>query len=864
MAIVCIARSWPFGGLSPPAGQGISPQPARERLCPKKPPMPLAPPPYITEILEALGLTAASEVRRAGRHVRRLTRQLPQFESVWLDALAQNGVLTRWQASEIGGGRGKRLRLGPYVLTEPLPDCLYATSFRARDITSGQEVRLIVAERTGRAAMETAGRLRELVEAASARINTYDALPIAAGQVEQDSTPPATAVSRPDTCRPAGALRLWIAAPWIPGRSAADWLICHGRMPPVAVMEMARAMAAALVVLEAGGLCHGDIAASSLWIGSHGRIALPLPGVRGVLRPQEGYSRADLPPEAFDYLAPERVAQGTVPNIAADLYACGCVWWHLLCGRAPLGGGDSLAKLRAAHEARISDPRHWAPDTPAALAEAILACTRPTPERRPRSAAELAALLGPPNREGSRRFQHSLRAAERPGQSWPAMRSPEAPRRPRRLGQAAAMSLALAGALLVAAWPVWNAVRPHTEETPALRSEVGRPRPSEPKPTHQEPPTTHSAQTLDEDIVPAAYVFESEDKDQTDTENEASGPEATNGKLPSGRATSVVDPPHDLVLDASDLSNLERLALRAGQRVVGPHGARLRMRVPASGLHVAADNADTGQPIRFEGIDFIWDHPYPDIGAMVVVEAGNVRFRSCTFQGRGAGKTPAAVRWIHPPPSRKNALSLPSGSIGFDGCLFRNVATALDCQTRGTIRLEFLNVLHLGEGPLARSSHWPHADESIHLILGQVTVREAAALWQCRMEDSLSTPGRVLIHADDSVFALSDGGALVSLHGEGEPASLLPNLSWVGEGALVTPGTQVVTQQRPGGTSERLDDTGVPMAGLVLSRVEFAGPAGGEVANSELLRWNAPLRTAAAPGCSPARLPGLTLEAGRP
>ena len=67
----------------------------------------------------------------------------------------------------------------------------------------------------------------------------------------------------------------------------------------------------------------------------------------------EGYAHAELVPETYDYLAPERISAGTPANLQADLYACGCLWWQLLTGRAPLAGGDSLAKIKAAHAARI-------------------------------------------------------------------------------------------------------------------------------------------------------------------------------------------------------------------------------------------------------------------------------------------------------------------------------------------------------------------------------------------------------------------------------------------------------------------------------------------------------------------------------
>lgn len=816
--------------------------------------MSLALPPHIAGILKDLGLADSRRLRRAGGYVRRLGRQLPQFESVWIDALAQCGIITRWQAGEFSAGRASQLRFGPYVAQEPLTDCLYAAAYRARHIESGEHVRLVVAERSGRAAREAAGRLRELVEAGGGLATDHCILPIAAGQVEQDPTPTASLTVRPETCRPAGAVRLWIAAPWIAGRSAADWLIAHGRMPAVAVEEIARAMVAGLADLEAAGLYHGDIAASSVWLARDGRVVLPMPGVRGVLRPEEGYSRADLLPEAYDYLAQERVARGTPPDAASDLYACGCVWWHLLCGRAPLGGGDSLTKLRAAHEARVPDPRELAPEAPAALAEAVLACTRPEPERRPRSAAELAVLLGPPTSQGRRLLGGALRAAGRPGLGWPSMRPPPVPRRPRQAGQATAMGVALAAALLVAAWPIYRAVREKGPDAGTPHRVAAQPQRAEPPTNSQPVPVGPLAATDSETpggrVVPAAYLADAGNGGSSLLARSGSAAPSQDGV---DRADSLAD---NRIVRDGELDGVERLELRAGQSVAGLEGARTLVLVPSGGLHVAvaADDA-ASQPVRFEAIDFVWDHPTGDGQAMIGVAGGNVRFQNCTFRARsGSVVPPVAVRWSHPPASHADTLALPSGTLRFDDCVFHDVAAALDREAEGAVRLEFRNVLHLGPGPLVQSAA-PRADESMHLVLEQVTLRRAASLWRCRDIATSGQAGRISVRAERSVFAPTEGGALVLFDGEGNPAPVLQNLTWEGEGALVTPGTHVAVHRRAGGPPERLDDADVAIAGLVLSQVEFAAPAGDGPLGSRLLRWNAPLRTADAPGCDPARLP---------
>ncbi|MCD4726097.1 MAG: hypothetical protein K8R46_00405, partial [Pirellulales bacterium] len=294
------------------------------------------PPKELIATLEGLGLVTAEQVARMGRRVRRLARGLPRFESVWVDALAQARLLTPFQAAELNAGRGRQLRVGPYVLCERLAYPLYTTGYRARHVETREVVRLIV---------QVAGE---------------PATPCCAEVAGEPATPHPT----PPTPRPSP---LFLAEPWVDGKTAAEWMVQHGRFPPEVVLEISRSMLARLVELEKSGVCHGDVSASGLILTGSGEVVLPWPGLRGILRPEEGYAQIDLPPEAFDNMAPERIASGTPPTVASDIFACGCLWWHMLCGRPPLTGGDSLAKLRAAERCEIRDVREYAPDAPPTL-----------------------------------------------------------------------------------------------------------------------------------------------------------------------------------------------------------------------------------------------------------------------------------------------------------------------------------------------------------------------------------------------------------------------------------------------------------------------------------------------------------------
>ena len=244
------------------------------------------------------------------------------------------------------------------------------------------------------------------------------------------------------------------SSPWVEGTSLADSLLHHGRFPPAVVLEIARAMLGELVTLEAASVVHGDIRVQNVLIANDGEVHIPHPGLRGIIRPHEGISHHDLLPDACSGLAPERVTDGTPPTVASDFFACGCVWWHMLCGRPPLGGGDTLARLRAAQAAAIDDLQQWAADVPDVLVEAIRDCLQTDPRKRPKSMAGLAQRLGPLRRQGRQAIARCLVAAARPRAPW--LRSKRTPGKKSHPHRFTAAALAILAAVAVA-WPLWVA-----------------------------------------------------------------------------------------------------------------------------------------------------------------------------------------------------------------------------------------------------------------------------------------------------------------------------------------------------------------------------------------------------------------------
>lgn len=771
------------------------------------------PPAALLDLLGRLGLADAAQVRAQYRHARRLAGDLPLFESVWIDALVRARILTPYQAGVLlrdDTNRSESLAVGPFVLAGSLVSPGYADYYTARETKTGRCVRLAVARPGPHRAEDLLVRLSQLASK-SKRVNSPCFAPITQSGVADD--------------------RIWAASPHVDGLTAVEWMTGNGRFPPQATLEIARQMAAALAVLEKAGLCHGDLAAWNLILTQSGQVILPHPGIRGAFRPEESYAQADLQPEGYDYLAPERITQGTPPTVASDIFACGCVWWHLLTGRSPRSGGTALAKLRAAQEAEIPDVMLLAPETPATLAAAISACAEPRLDRRPESMAKLAAMLGPPTHAGR---LHVGRCISRPGEQpspWTVSLSAA-----RHSNHTPVWLAAIAGCVVAAAALMWI-MRP-TERDSRLANRESSSASAQPAPAKPVPPAaTDGLDVATLDVQPSTLN---------------SVPPVAAGGLDAR-----------LVLDAGPERG-NSLVLRTGQIVCGRPNQRPTVLVPPRGLVVEPEG------VRFENIDFVWQAPRESPSgddaaqraAMVELRASGAEFRGCSFQSQeqdgqstvGCPAAPVAIRWVHPVDRSQARLSLPSGRVALVDCVIRGARAGVECRTAGAVAVELTNVLYLGAGPLVALDHCPAADEPVAVAMSNVTLRGPGAALECRYQEMVQPPGRIRIQADQCAFVGGTTSGLLRFAGPTDPMALLTQIEWTGDGSLVSPEAAVADWRQPDGRVVVLDDSTVSIAGLVRSKAEFAGPPDVGPAASRITRWQAPLRSPDPPGVNPQSL----------
>ncbi len=822
-------------------------------------------------MLVRLGLASRWDFRRVRTRVRRLARDLPLFESVWIDALQQGGVLSPLQAAELNAGRGERLSAGPYVLIERTESHGYAHTYRAREMATRQLARVTLAPLTDLAAdvcWPEAGRLEGLVQ-------RFAGKPIhGVAAIERHGVDNG---------------RLWTAARWFPARSARDWLIRHGRLAPDQVLEIARQMVAALTDLERAGVVHGDVSASRLLLTHEGDAILSDPGLRAILRPTEGYAHADLQPEAFDYLAPERVTEAGPPTVASELYACAALWWHLLTGRAPLGGGNSLTKLRAVQRARIADVRRLTVEAPKPLTDAIAQCLSRDPSARPTSFEALAAALGAPSPSRRQSLAHAVRT--RP--STPPLISTEVPRAasPARLWMATATAAIVLAAATRPWWPAFTdsitggsasaksfenprrtlaqteraeptrsifkkaEATKSTKEDAADKTDFAPEKAANPAPKTSEKSPSKPAAKMPALRRPGSLVSSrgegagklasTPSSTTKPTEPNAESPAAG----PAGPPPWKLAPDGALVLSGKDPIDAARLApaLKAGQTVRGATGEkRPRVLIGDVGLTVAPEG------VAFEGVDFIWQGTAaPQLErerpiGLIRLAAYKASFRNCSFTSATTG-TPAAILWTGP---RKAAseISLPTGQLAITRCYFHETGAVVDCRLKAAVVVDVSESLLVETGPLARSDRWPAADEPLAITLARTTLRESGGLVECRFDPIPTRPGRILLETRDGAFAPRVREPLVTLIGAESPAKLLPQLEWTGEGSVVAPEVGVAAWRDGAGRLHPAREDQVRVENLLRGAMGFIGPIVDGPAASRVTRWQAPRRSPDAPG----------------
>ncbi|MBZ4319103.1 serine/threonine protein kinase [Streptomyces sp. SCA2-4] len=183
--------------------------------------------------------------------------------------------------------------------------------------------------------------------------------------------------------------RFYLVMELVNGPSLAQQLAARGPLSPAGVADVAAQAAAGLAAAHQQGVVHRDVKPGNLMLDRSGTVKIGDFGIaRFVDETSAGLTRAGQIVGTSTYLAPER-ALGRVAGPASDVYALGCVLYHLLVGQPPFWAESPTALLYLHVDTPPVPPREHRAEVSGALDDYLLRMLAKEPEARP-SAQEVA------------------------------------------------------------------------------------------------------------------------------------------------------------------------------------------------------------------------------------------------------------------------------------------------------------------------------------------------------------------------------------------------------------------------------------------------------------------------------------------
>ncbi|MFN0196937.1 MAG: serine/threonine protein kinase [Planctomycetaceae bacterium] len=774
----------------------------------------------LVSLLTGLGLCTASDLRRSRSRVRRLARDLPAFDSVWIDALVQARKLTTFQAHLLETSRPELLKIGPCVIVERLGTSESSETFLS-EIIERHERCVLKRLRVSPDQCDQAGEeLKGLVEKLSH-------------------------VSHPSIAGPFTVQRqqeqLFALAPYIPGPHLGDLLIRRGRFPTDVVAAIARQLLDGLCALEKAGCIHGDILLSNVRCLNSGRMVLVDTGITPIVHPRISYYD-DASPERYDGMAPELIGPGRNPDAQSDVYALGCLLWQLLTARPPYIQADPLLKLAAHQMQTIEDVRTWVPDTPAFLAEGINRCISRSLSERPSSFQQARELFGLP----ARRDAHRLKVFRSMFQSRAVPLRGHSPVKPGGWAWMCAILFLISGVatslfhsgIRTELLSLTQQFQPAEATTPNETTNV-----TANATTAGTPTETQSHRWMPLPRPDAAGVIKLD----------AAGPYAAAEIVQVGKLSIVAsaDRPAVIIVEEQPLMvsceafHLENVELRFGDDEAT---AEEKPSVDA-GQSTATEKASAlllvqAQDISIQGCRFISD----------VLPSGDISFATRST----ATSTPRpAIGWKLVDPSDPQA-----GLCSLTECVFAGDGVSVYLKDIPH-QLSLTNVFKQGEGALLQLKRMPTSKHALDVQLKSVTCRQSGPIFKIMLSDAQSRrlAGAIRCTAENSVFdfiSLEQGEItpFIEFVENDLPANWHERIELTGQGNLANPQLVLAALRSPSdGQQQVLDDSEMSVEGLSTAEIKFLEPAGLTVKNAAIEPPSIPSLSSLPPGIDSERMP---------
>ncbi|MFN2564980.1 MAG: protein kinase [Gemmatimonadaceae bacterium] len=184
----------------------------------------------------------------------------------------------------------------------------------------------------------------------------------------------------------------YLTMEYVEGITVRELIDKRGRLDISATLAIGTQLAESLGVAHRQGIIHRDVKPENLLLDAEGLLKVMDFGVARLAQHVSSATQAGLLIGTPAYMAPEQLLEEPV-DCRADLYAAGVVMYECLTGRLPYEATSVVGLVAAVIRGAVKPPTDLNPAVPAALSAVVMQLMQTEADKRPRSAAEVGALL---------------------------------------------------------------------------------------------------------------------------------------------------------------------------------------------------------------------------------------------------------------------------------------------------------------------------------------------------------------------------------------------------------------------------------------------------------------------------------------
>jgi serine/threonine-protein kinase len=303
-----------------------------------------------------------------------------------IESMGERGWLTSYQVNELVKGRGKELRIGPYVIVAFVGEGGMGVVFKAVQPALGRVVALKIVKSERLSNPRAVRRFQREVKA-TAQLNHPNI--VSAYHADQADN------------------KFYLVMEFVYGNSLAQRVLRKGPLRLSRACDYIRQTALGMQHAHERGMIHRDIKPQNLMLTSDKTtvkiLDLGLARMVGenaaALYGSTQLTQAGAIIGSLDFMAPEQAVDPRQVDARADLYSIGCTFYYLLTGRVPFPLGSPAEKIARHKNETPRSVEELRPEVPACIGDIVRKLMAKYRRDRYQDCGELIdaldAILGP-------------------------------------------------------------------------------------------------------------------------------------------------------------------------------------------------------------------------------------------------------------------------------------------------------------------------------------------------------------------------------------------------------------------------------------------------------------------------------------